>query len=63
MERLEAEPDLEMIILGHTHVPLLEQAGPNRWYANTGDWVVHRSYLRLERGCDPVLVHSDGSEA
>jgi UDP-2,3-diacylglucosamine hydrolase len=62
MERLEAERDLEMVVLGHTHVPLLKRAGPNRWYANTGDWVVHRSFLRLERGCDPVLVHSDGSE-
>jgi UDP-2,3-diacylglucosamine pyrophosphatase LpxH len=63
MERLESERDLEMIILGHTHVPLLKRAGPDRWYANTGDWVVHRSYLRLERGCDPVLIHSDGSTA
>jgi UDP-2,3-diacylglucosamine pyrophosphatase LpxH len=61
VERLAAERDLEMIILGHTHVPLLKRTGSNRWYANTGDWVVHRSYLRLERGCDPVLVRSDGS--
>jgi UDP-2,3-diacylglucosamine hydrolase len=68
MERLRGEPDLEMIVLGHTHVPMLvrvgrEGAGTPQWYANTGDWVMHRSYLRLERGCDPVLVHWDGGEA
>jgi UDP-2,3-diacylglucosamine hydrolase len=68
LERLRAEPDLEMIVLGHTHLPMLVRAGPEgggptQWYANTGDWVMHRSYLRLERGCDPVLVHWDGGDA
>lgn len=63
MERLGAEQDLDMIVLGHTHMPLLKSAGPARWYANTGDWVVHRSYLRLARGSDPVLVEWDGGAA
>ena len=63
MERLRIERDLEMIVLGHTHMPLLQRAGPTQWYANTGDWVMHRSYLRLARGCDPVLLEWDGGEA
>ena len=68
MERLRAEADLEMIVLGHTHVPMLvrvepERAGLTQWYANTGDWVMHRSYLKLMRGCDPELVQWDGRES
>jgi UDP-2,3-diacylglucosamine hydrolase len=61
MERLAAEPDLDMVLLGHTHMPLLERVGSTQWYANSGDWVVHRSYLRLTAGCDPVLLPWEGA--
>jgi UDP-2,3-diacylglucosamine hydrolase len=60
VDRLRSDAELELVVLGHTHVPMLERVGPTQWYANTGDWVVHRSYLQLTRGCDPVLVHWDG---
>jgi UDP-2,3-diacylglucosamine hydrolase len=60
VETLRSQKELELVVLGHTHVPLLERIGPNQWYANSGDWVVHRSYLQLTRGCDPVLIHWEG---
>ena len=63
MDRLRTDPELELILLGHTHVPLLKRAGPSQWYANSGDWVVHRSYLHLAHGADPVLAHWDGRDA
>lgn len=63
VDRLRTEPELELVVLGHTHVPLLERVGSTQWYANTGDWVVHRSYLKLEPGCDPLLVDWDGRPA
>src|SRR5690606_1653766 len=44
MEQLRTRSDIDMVVLSHSHLPLLEPAGPGRWYANTGDWVVHRSY-------------------
>jgi len=59
-ERLEAEPDLAMVILGHTHKPMLREEAPGRWYLNTGDWVRHRSYARLESGSPPALLDWDG---
>jgi UDP-2,3-diacylglucosamine hydrolase len=59
-DTLRSREELELVVLGHTHVPLLKRVAPTKWYANTGDWVVHRSYLKLTRGCDPVLVHWDG---
>ncbi|MGE0159700.1 MAG: UDP-2,3-diacylglucosamine diphosphatase [Gemmatimonadales bacterium] len=62
-ERLASEEDLELVVLGHTHVPMLQRVGPKQWYANSGDWVVHRSYLRLARGSEPVLAHWEGDEA
>ncbi len=61
IERLESAPELDLIVLGHTHVPLLREATPGRWYANTGDWVKHRSYLTLTPGRDPVLAEWTGA--
>ena len=57
IERLRQDPELDLIVLGHTHVPLLREAEPGRWYVNTGDWVKHRSYLKLIPGHDPMLEH------
>jgi len=55
-DRLADDPELDMVVLGHTHCPLLERVGPGRWYVNTGDWVVHRSYVVVEEDRDPTLV-------
>jgi UDP-2,3-diacylglucosamine hydrolase len=60
VERLRADPELDLIVLGHTHVPLLREAEPGRWYVNTGDWVKHRSYLKLAAGHDPILASWEG---
>jgi UDP-2,3-diacylglucosamine hydrolase len=54
--KLEAEPDLDLVVLGHTHVPLLRQVGRRRWYLNAGDWVYHASYAVLEEGHPPRLL-------
>lgn len=60
VRRLEAEPELELVLLGHTHRPLLRQVGTGQWYVNTGDWVRHRSYAVLERGRPPRLAEWNG---
>jgi len=49
-------PELDLVLLGHTHVPTCERFGENRWYMNSGDWVYHRSYVILRNGEDPRLV-------
>jgi UDP-2,3-diacylglucosamine hydrolase len=61
-ERLGSEPELEMVILGHTHRPMLRAVADDRWYVNTGDWVRHKSYARLTCGSDPVVLEWDGGE-
>lgn len=53
---LERDPSLDLVALGHTHVPMLKEVGPGRWYLNTGDWVHHRSYAVLEEGRPPRLL-------
>jgi UDP-2,3-diacylglucosamine hydrolase len=56
LAKLRAEPDLEQVILGHTHVPRLLEVEPGRFYVNAGDWVLHRSYVVLRRDEAPRLA-------
>ncbi len=55
VKKLATESDLDLIVLGHAHIPLLHEAGPNRFYVNLGDWISHRSYLVLSEGERPSL--------
>ncbi len=55
LEKLEADGDLDLIVLGHAHIPILHESGPNRFYVNLGDWIKHRSYLVLKEGERPSL--------
>lgn len=53
--RLRSCPDLDLVVLGHTHLPVLREVESGRYYLNAGDWVVHRSYAVLARGKVPCL--------
>lgn len=53
--KLRSDPEIDLVVFGHTHVPLLIEDTPGRFYVNAGDWVNHRSYLILERDRPPRL--------
>ncbi len=56
VERLEEDPELDLVLLGHTHLPILREVASDRWYVNSGDWVFHQSYVVLEEGEAPRLL-------
>ena len=58
-EKLERDPGLDLVVLGHTHLPEVREVSPGRWYLNPGDWVHHRSYAVLARGRPPELLSWD----
>lgn len=58
---LERDPGLELVVAGHSHVPVVDEVQPGRFYANSGDWVHHRSYLELTPGAPPLLRDWSGS--
>jgi UDP-2,3-diacylglucosamine hydrolase len=63
VDKLAAEPHLELVVLGHTHIPALREVAPGRWYLNAGDWVYHHSYAVLEPGEPPRLMEWTGAPA
>ena len=54
--KMEADRELELVLLGHTHLPIVRDVGPGRWYVNSGDWVFHQSYVILEEHEAPRLA-------
>lgn len=57
---LEANPDVDLVALGHTHIPVLQEIFPGRFYLNSGDWLVNRSYGLLEAEGPPKLLTWSG---
>lgn len=42
---LEARPDTELVIFGHSHIPVLARASTGGVYANAGAWLDEPTYL------------------
>lgn len=40
--------DVDAVILGHSHHPILKKFPGNKYYINTGDWVKHFSYAVID---------------
>lgn len=56
LQQLDARADLDLITLGHTHQPALKASRSGGWYLNTGDWVEHLTYARLDPAAPPTLL-------
>ncbi|MCH1570628.1 MAG: hypothetical protein L7S64_04730, partial [Longimicrobiales bacterium] len=56
LDQLAQHTELDLILLGHTHLPLVREFEPGRWYVNSGDWVFHQSYVVLQDGAAPELL-------
>lgn len=55
VKRMESDRELEMVVLGHTHLPMVREVEADRWYVNSGDWVFHQTYVTLRNGQPPRI--------
>ncbi len=53
-ELLASRADLELVVLGHTHQPMLLSVAEGRWYVNPGAWMEGLWYAEITEG-GPVL--------
>lgn len=54
-EVLADDPGVQLVALGHCHIPELTEVEPGRHYLNTGDWVHHCTWASV--GPDDVTLH------
>jgi len=47
---LLADPELDLVLAAHTHLPMLIEVAPGRYYVNSGDWIEHMTYAVLPAG-------------
>lgn len=59
-EKLATTPELDLVVLGHTHLPILTEVEAGRWYLNAGDWVRHTTYAVLAPASPPRLLTWEG---
>jgi UDP-2,3-diacylglucosamine hydrolase len=57
--QLAARAELELVVCGHAHLPVIREHGAGRHYVNAGDWITHCTYVVLESGTAPRLERWD----
>lgn len=53
---LARDPDLSLVVCGHSHLPALREVGSGRYYVNAGDWISHFTYVLVPPGHEPPEV-------
>jgi UDP-2,3-diacylglucosamine hydrolase len=48
MAALTADPSLDLVVFGHTHVPALDRGPTGGVYANSGAWLEDPTFLRID---------------
>ena len=54
-EQFSADRDVQLVICGHSHTPVVQEIEAGRYYINSGDWVRHRTYVTIGAGGGPLL--------
>jgi UDP-2,3-diacylglucosamine hydrolase len=62
LERLAADPTLDLVVFGHSHDAVLERAPGGGVYANAGSWLDAPTYLRLTPDAIELRRWDDSAE-
>jgi len=54
-DQLLSDAHLQLVLLGHTHVPVFQEVAPGRFHLNSGDWIHHRTWVEIAPGSPPRL--------
>jgi UDP-2,3-diacylglucosamine hydrolase len=50
LDRMRADPGIQLILSGHAHLASATEVEPGRWYVNSGDWLNTFDYVILPVG-------------
>jgi UDP-2,3-diacylglucosamine hydrolase len=60
--RLAAEPDLDVLVFGHSHVPAMERVGDHQVFANAGSWLDAPTYIEVTDDSIELLKWTGSAE-
>jgi len=40
----------DIVLMGHSHSPCVKEIFSNKFYANSGDWIKHNTYITIKNG-------------
>ena len=60
--RLASEPDLDVLVYGHSHVAALERVGDRQIFANAGSWLDAPTYLEITDASIELLRWTGSAE-
>lgn len=60
--RLEAEPQLDVVVYGHSHVATLERVGATQVFANAGSWLDAPTYIEITEQSIALLSWNGSAE-
>ena len=55
-EQLAEDASLGFVVCGHSHVPVLMEISPGRFYINSGDWIKHLTYVTVDEAGQPKML-------
>ena len=57
-DAMRQDPSVDVVLAGHSHLPVLIEVATGRYYVNSGDWISHMTYAVLPaNGGPPELRH------
>ena len=56
LQKLDEDRGIDIVILGHTHIPSVTDAG-GRYYVNPGDWIRYSSYAVIDTSGPPRIEY------
>jgi UDP-2,3-diacylglucosamine hydrolase len=62
LTRLASEPDLNVVVYGHSHVAALERVGDNQVFANAGSWLDAPTYIEITDSSIALLKWNGSAE-
>jgi UDP-2,3-diacylglucosamine hydrolase len=46
-EAVARNPEIDLVLAGHSHLPADVEVAPRRYYINSGDWISHMTYVDI----------------
>ncbi|HEX6309823.1 MAG TPA: UDP-2,3-diacylglucosamine diphosphatase [Longimicrobiales bacterium] len=59
--QLDADSSLAWVVCGHSHLPVLHEHVPGRYYLNAGDWIRHFTYIVVGAAGAELRIWSQSS--